>query len=232
VRLEVGSQHIDGTHFQPHVAKVRVYRGPPGSPAVTEWTNELTLGDSAGRPVHRWVTRGRPLGPGATGSWELRQTYDARTQAVYAYERRTSAGDLVRLTIDGRRVRGTRKTGRDTTTHPVDYVLDRAGFAAHASDLVPLAARLSRVPISTAPVWGPGMTRTQLRIFSVRGEVPVEVEGQTIRAWKVEERLEDGKLYATWYLIDRAPYMVYGEVVLPDGQIQRMTEVPVGASER
>jgi hypothetical protein len=39
-------------------------------------------------------------------------------------------------------------------------------------------------------------------------------------------------LYATWYLIDRVPYMVYGEVVLPDGQIQRMTEVTINVPAR
>ena len=32
---------------------------------------------------------------------------------------------------------------------------------------------------------------------------------------------------ATWWLLDKSPYMVYGEVPLPDGTIQRMTEVEI-----
>jgi hypothetical protein len=49
-----------------------------------------------------------------------------------------------------------------------------------------------------------------------------------VNAWKVEEHREsDGKLLATWYLLDKSPYMVYGEVPLPDGSVQRMTEVEV-----
>ncbi|HEX6049132.1 MAG TPA: hypothetical protein VFZ21_07685 [Gemmatimonadaceae bacterium] len=43
---------------------------------------------------------------------------------------------------------------------------------------------------------------------------------------KVEERKRDGSLQANWYLLRESPYMVYGEVPLPDGRIQRMTEVP------
>ena len=44
----------------------------------------------------------------------------------------------------------------------------------------------------------------------------------------VEERKQaDGKLLATWYLLDKSPYMVYGEVPLPDGSMQRMTEIEI-----
>jgi hypothetical protein len=187
----------------------------------------LTLGDSAGRPVHRWVTRGTQFGAAGSSTWELFQTFDAQTQGAYGYVLRSSKGDFTQLTIDGRRVRGVRKTGRDTVAQPVDYLLDRPSFMADASDLVPLAAGLGKVPLSTAPVWSPGMAGSQLRVFRVGAQVPVEVEAEQVVAWKVEERHADGKLYATWYLVDRVPYMVYGEVVLPDGQIQRMTEVTI-----
>ena len=80
----------------------------------------------------------------------------------------------------------------------------------------------------TAPVWGPAMTKSELRIFSVLGKTPVMVEGTQVTAWKVEERRHaDAKLLATWYLTEASPYMVYGEVVLPNGQIQRMSEVEI-----
>ena len=72
------------------------------------------------------------------------------------------------------------------------------------------------------------MTAAEMRVFTVLGTVDVDVEGTKVTAWKVEERKQaDGRLLATWYLVERSPYMVYGEVPLPDGSVQRMTEVEV-----
>jgi hypothetical protein len=46
------------------------------------------------------------------------------------------------------------------------------------------------------------------------------------QAWKVEERREsDQRLMAVWYLVEGSPYMVAGEVFLPNGQVQKMTEI-------
>jgi hypothetical protein len=42
-----------------------------------------------------------------------------------------------------------------------------------------------------------------------------------------EERTADRALCATWWLLDHSPHMVYGEIVLPDGRVQRMTEVEI-----
>lgn len=229
VRLEVGSKEVDGRIYAPHAARVRVRVGDADSPVVAEWTNELTLGDSAGRRVMRWVTKGTRFAPsGAPVTWELRQTYDAVTLAPLGYLSTSSAGGGVRLTLDGRRVRGTRRTPGDSVAKPVDLTLDRPGFIASASDLIPLAVGLKAGTVMTAPVWGPAMTSSELRIFSVIGEVTVTVEGSEVRAWKVEERRHsDRVLLATWYLTKTSPYMVYGEVPLPDGRIQRMTEVAI-----
>jgi hypothetical protein len=67
-----------------------------------------------------------------------------------------------------------------------------------------------------------------MRLFQVLGKGDVNVEGTTINAWKVEERRQaDARLLATWWLLDKSPYMVYGEVPLADGSIQRMTEVEI-----
>ena len=229
IRLEVGSKEIDGRIYAPHVARVRVRVGDADSPIVAEWTNELTLGDSAGRRVMRWVTKGTRFPPsGAPITWELRQTYDAVTLAPLGYLSTSSAGAHVSLTLDGRRVRGTRRTPADSTPKPVDVTLDRPGFIASASDLIPLAVGLKAGTVMTAPVWSPAMTSAELRIFSVVGETTVNVEGTDVRAWKVEERRHgDRTLLATWYLTESSPYMVYGEVPLPDGRIQRMTEVAI-----
>jgi hypothetical protein len=106
LRLRVGSPEIDGRVFPSHSARNRVYMGRDVAP-VSTWTNDLAVGDSAGTQVHRWVTRGVQLGPeGAGSSWELVQTYDARTLQPLTYYRWASNGAYTRLRIDGTRVRG------------------------------------------------------------------------------------------------------------------------------
>jgi hypothetical protein len=234
IRLEVGSPEVDGRIYAPHAARVRVRIGEGEGRVVAEWTNELTLGDSAGRRVMRWVTKGTRLQPtGDTVSWEIRQTYDAVTLAPYGYVATSSTGAFSRLALDGTRVRGTRRAAGDTAVQQVDLTLDRPGFVASASDLVPLAAGLKEGKVMIAPVWGPAMTRSELRIFTVIGRGPVVVEGTGVTAWKVEERRHaDGRLLATWYLTESSPYLVYGEVILPNGQVQRMSEVAIPASTR
>jgi hypothetical protein len=149
------------------------------------------------------------------------------TLAPYGYAASSSAGTWSKLTLDGRRVRGTRRLPNDTTIHQVDVTLDRPGFVASASDLVPLAAGLSAGKVMTAPVWSPNMSQAELRIFTVVNRGPVDVEGTKVDAWKVEERRSSGELVATWWLTESSPYMVYGEVPLPNGQVQRMTEVAI-----
>ena len=229
IRLEVGSEDVNGRVYAPHAARVRVHVGSLDTPPTAEWTNELTLGDSAGRPVMRWVTKGTRISPtGGTTTWELRQTYDAVTLAPYGYHARSSNGAYTQLTLQGTRVRGTRRVPGDTTVQQVDVTLDRPGFVASASDLVPTAVGLREGAVMTAPFWSPAMTRSELRIFTVLGQVSVTVEGTNVKSWKVEERrYSDQQLLATWYLVDTSPYMVYGEVPLPNGQTQRMTEVAV-----
>ena len=227
--LEVGSKQVDGRVYTPHAARVRVWVGPGQGRMRAEWTNVLELGDSAGRRVQRWVTTGRQVTPaGDTVRWELRQTYDAQTLAPLGITRTSSTGATSSLRIEGRHVRGTRRASADAPAEPLDYMIDRPGFVASASDLVPAAVRLDSGVVMVAPVWQPGSTASESRVFSVLGRVDVDVEGTKVNAWKVEERRHaDRVLLATWYLLDRSPYMVYGEVPLPDGSVQRMTEVAI-----
>jgi hypothetical protein len=229
VRLEVGSPEVNGRVYQPHTAPVRVHIGSTDAPVVAEWTNELTLGDSAGRPIMRWVTRGMRKGADGTPvEWEILQTYDHVTLAPYGYVSTSSTGGETRLAIDGRRVKGTRRVHRDSTVQTIDKMVDRMGFIASASDLVPLAAGMKPGMVMTAPVWGPNMPMAETRIFTVIGKEPTPVEGQQWNAWKVEERrASDRTLLAIWYLVDESPYMVAGDVVLPDGRVQKMTEVAI-----
>jgi hypothetical protein len=229
IRIEVGSKEVDGRVYAPHAARVRVWVGPGEGRMRAEWTNVLTHGDSAGRQVHRWVTKGTQITAGGDSvKWELRQTYDARTLAPYGIARTTSTGAMSSLRIDQRRVRGSRRANRDAAIEQVDYEIDRPGFVASASDLVPLAVGMKPGLVIIAPIWGPPMPASEMRIFTVIGKVDVNVEGTVVNAWKVEEHKQaDGRLLATWWLLDKSPYMVYGEVPLPDGSVQRMTEIEI-----
>lgn len=228
IRLEVGSKLVNGRVYAPHKARVRVHGDSGAAAPAAEWINELTLGDSAGRPVMRWVTTGKQ-NPGKPDerTWELRQTYDAETLAPLGYASKSSAGTFSTLVFDGNRVTGKRKMPSDPGVVDVDYNIERRGFIASASDLVPLAVGLKPGIVMTAPVWSPGMKTAETRIFTVIGEEPVDVEGTRVLAWKVEERHADGRMYATWWLLDHSPYMVFGEVIRPDGKVQRMSEVEV-----
>ncbi|HYD54829.1 MAG TPA: hypothetical protein VEA99_19500, partial [Gemmatimonadaceae bacterium] len=149
------------------------------------------------------------------------------------YHRTASTGAEARLRIEGRQVTGTRRANAAAEPAPYAMELDRPGFFAGASDLVPLAVGLKQGTVITAPVWSPGMPRAELRIFTVVGLDTVTVEGARIEAWKVEERRHaDRTLASTWWLLDRSPYMVYGETIGPNGEVRRMTEVETPAGAR
>jgi hypothetical protein len=231
IRLEIGSREVDASYFQPHAAKVRVYvKSPAGQERLrAEWVNVLWPGDSAGIKVHRWVTTGTQIAAsGATTNWELRQTYDAKTLAPYGIARTASNGSASAFRIDGKMVTGWRRANATAPQRDTSWTVEQIGFVGSASDLVPLAVGFSPGKVMTAPIWGVNMPASEMRVFSVIGEEDVDVEGTKVRAWKVEERRQsDRSLYATWWLMPKSPYMVYGEVPLPDGSIQRMTEVAV-----
>jgi hypothetical protein len=227
---EVGSPAVDGRVFAPHAARVKIYRGDS---LVQQWTNELFVGDSAGRRVHRWVTTGErvPLNPTRPLS-VLRQTYDAVTMAPLGYSSNGTTGAYTRVAIDGNRVRGARRLATDTNAvQSIDLTIERPGFFSGASDLVPVAAGLRTGSVIVSPLWSPNAIAPDYRVFVVLADTTLNVEGTMVRARKVEERRRtDGTLYAEWYLLREIPYMVYGEVLLPDGRRQRMTEVTIPTS--
>jgi hypothetical protein len=222
LHLEVGSPEVDALYFVPHRARNSVYIGDATTPSVT-WTNELTVGDSAGLRVHRWVTKGTQAN-GTT--WELHQTYNGRTLAPLKWAQRSSAGADSRLEIDGTRVRGVLKGPGEAPANPIDRTIPRAGFVASASDLVPMAVGLRAGLVMTAPIWSPQSTTVESRVFTVLRQESVKVEGVDVMAWRVEERVHaTGELKATWWLIDVSPYMVLAEIPLSNGQTQRITGV-------
>jgi hypothetical protein len=226
VRLEVGSPEIDGRVFPSHRARNRSYPAG-GGPPVSTWTNELTVGDSAGTPVHRWVTRGVQMGPEGEGAtWELVQTYDARTLAPLTYHRWSGDGSWTRLRLDGTRVRGMQQIAGEAEPRAIEQTLDRPAFFEGASDLVPMAMRLDAGDVVIVPVWAWGMPRTESRVFTALGRERVSVEGLDVSAWKVEERVEgSGRRVAIWYVTDSSPYMVLAEIPTPDGSMRRLTGV-------
>ncbi|MEX2048637.1 MAG: hypothetical protein WEB90_03580 [Gemmatimonadota bacterium] len=79
------------------------------------------------------------------------------------------------------------------------------------------------------PAYGRALGSVLVGLANVAGPAglvaqPVRVEGASFTAWKVEERVQrTGTLLATWYLTLSSPFMVLGEVVLPDGRTQRIT---------
>ena len=229
LRIGVGSPSVDASFMQPHKARVVVERQVGNSWEVSaEWINELTLGDSAGRKVQRWVTSGTRPQPGGTPiKWTIYQTYDRKTLAPYGYYYTSTAGADIRLTMEGNRVRGTRKTPSDAAASPVDLTLSEAAWMAGASDLPPVAAGLAEGKIMIMPVWAPNMQQVEQRIFTVTGKKDVKVQDKTWDTWIVEERAMRGGtmlLLATWYMTDKAPYMVYAEQTMADGSKQRFTE--------
>ena len=232
VRLEVGSPLVRGSVYKPHRARVRVHNGSLDTPPVAEWINILTVGDSAGRRVARWVTLGQLDAATGQAGFDLRQTFDLETMAPLGYALTTRNGARVRLAIDNGHVRGTRKTPADSVARDVDQHVGRIGFIASASDLVPLAVGFRAGAVYIAPVWGPNMAAAEDRIFSVIGQEKMTVEGHEWMAWRVEERRAADRTHlANWFLVEGAPYMVAGEVFLANGQIQRMTEISLPDAE-
>ena len=229
LRIAVGSPAVNASFMEPHRARVIVERQVGSSWEVSaEWINELTVGDSAGKRVQRWVTTGTRQQPGGGQiKWQIFQTYDHTTLAPYGYYYTSSAGADIRLTTEGTRVRGTRKTPSDAAAAPVDITLSEAAYYAGASDLPPVAAGLSTGKIMVMPVWQPSMSQVEQRIFTVTGRKSVKAGDTTWDAWVVEERAVRGGtvlLLATWFMTEKAPYMVYAEQTLADGTRQRFTE--------
>jgi hypothetical protein len=173
------------------------------------------------------VSRGVGLSPEGNGiSWELHQTYDARTLAPLTYYRWSDDGRSMRLRIDGTRVQGEERVPGESRPRVIDRTIDRRGFFAGASDLVPMAIRLRPGLVVTAPVWAPAMERTQVRVFTVVGRESLRVEGDEVSGWKIEERVRgNDRILATWYVTDDSPFMLLAESTLADGRRQRITGV-------
>ena len=84
IRIAVGSPAVNASFMEPHRARVIVERQVGSSWEVSaEWINELTVGDSAGKRVQRWVTTGTRQQPGGGQiKWQIFQTYDRFEEAL------------------------------------------------------------------------------------------------------------------------------------------------------
>lgn len=103
---------------------------------------------------------------------------------------------------------------------------------ASASDLVPPAIGLHEGAVMSVPVWSGDSVPPVQHVFRVLPQRAVDVEGETMLAWPVEERIEESDhLEATWYLVERSPYMVLAEIPAPNGGIRRITGVALDADD-
>lgn len=230
LRLRVGMPEVQGQMFVLHAGKVVVERDTDqGTEVVTQWTNHLAFGDSASRPVMRWITRGSTRRPdGTTGNYVLRQTMDRETLAPYGYDLESSSGTQIKLRINGRQVEGWRKGPQDTARTMVNLQLSEPPFMAGAWDLIVVAATMKEGLVMVMPVWQPGMADIELRSYTITGTKDVKAGDQNWNAFVVEERkLSDPTLMGTWYLVNDPPYMVYAEVTGPDGRPRRMIETSI-----
>jgi hypothetical protein len=221
VRVEVGSPLVNGTVYPAHDGVVTRLRIDGDRVDTTgRWTNILVIGDSAGRAVHRWHTSGTTRGPGGRDvPYDLWQTFDARTLALYGYHLRSGNGTHIQLAIDGVRVRGTRRTPADSAPRSVDITLPRAGFVSGASDLIPQAVEggLREELVITAPIWSPQAGTVELQMWSVRRRTTVEFDGRQAPAWEVEHYSADRALLGTIWLVDDPPYMVRWDIAAREG---------------
>lgn len=223
VRLEVGSPAVKGTFYPEHrgiTTSLRIEAGRTDT--AGRWLNVLVIGDSAGIPVHRWHTGGTTRGPdGRPVRFDLWQTFDARTLALYGYHLQSGSGNLLRLTIDGRRVRGIHRPRADAPERAVDLTLPRAGFVAGAVDLIPQAVGLREGLVLTIPVWSPPADSVVTQVWAVRRRTTVEFEGRQVPGWEMEHYSTGGQRQGTIWLIDEPPYMARWDVATGGGRITR-----------
>ena len=233
VRLEPGTPLIDGRVIRSHVSTQRSTL--PGRPA-NEVVTSLTMRDSAGQRFMTMATRGAIPSDSGPVQYELVQTYDARALTLVSYLLAYSNGDTTRLAIDGRRVRGVRSVPapmrivlaqrRRWMLQPVDQTLDRDGFDSGIVTLLSAAMAFRPGLVITIPIVTHSSGVSDVTVLAVIGREKVQVGGSRVDAWKVEQRRAGERtLSATWYLMDSPPYVAAGEVVVPGGQIMRLTRV-------
>jgi streptogramin lyase len=236
VRIEVGSPLVDGSVYPAHSGRVTRLRIEGQRVDTTgSWTNHLEIGDSAGTPVHRWHTTGTVTSDnGGRTRFELWQTFDARTLALYAYHLRSDQGALIRLSIDGRRVWGIRRAGGDSLVTTVDFMLPRPGYVGGAVDLVPQAiAGGLRVDVAMRlPVWSPPSDKIMEQVWAVRRRTTTEFEGRQVPAWEMIHFAPDGVQRGTIWLIDQPPYMVRWDLEAASGRITRFVGESLTPSSR
>lgn len=223
-RVEVGSPLVNGTFYVSHTGLVTMVRMSSGSTdTIGRWTNELIMGDSAGRPIHRWYTTGWTRGSdGTTTRFDLWQTFDARTLALHTYRLRSGKGTDVRLTIEATRVRGSYRAHADSQPRNVDIMLRHAGFVAGAADLVPPAMGLREGLVIVMPVWNPPADSVETQIWTIDRRRQKEFEGRSLEAWEGAQHDADGKRIGSIWFVNAPPYMVRWDFVASDGGVVRL----------
>lgn len=231
VHVPVGSPLVDGSVYQPHVGRVirlRIEGDRIDTTAV--WTNTLVIGDSAGRPVHRWHTSGWSGPPGgARNRFDLWSTFDGKTLALLGWHMKGATGFEARLAADGRTVRGTMKPPSASEPQPVEFELPEAGFASGAADLIPYAVGLREGLTMTFPLWSPPGRGIETQTWTVTKRDSVSFDGRTVPSW-VMEHFDAGEPDAKgriWF-VDEPPYVVRWDLFGEEGVVIRMIGEPAG----
>jgi hypothetical protein len=226
--VAVGSEMISGLELPVHGSKIDRFQLDPGqAPRNIGWiTNVMSIGDTAGRPVFRFITEGEARQPnGQANRYTLYTTFDRKTTALLGYFISGSLGREVRLTLDGNRVRGTIRPSADAAVQPVDVTLSRPGFLGSSMDI-----QLALLPLRPGltielPVWMPGMTDAESRWYVVVSQGTAKMGGKTVDAWVTEEWNADrSRKLSTMNVIKSAPFMEWQEFDQPSGGKLRLVQ--------
>lgn len=229
IHVPVGSPAVDGSVYRPHVGRVtrlRIEGDRTDTTAV--WLNTLEIGDSAGRPVHRWLTSGWSGPPGgARNQFDLRSTFDGRTLALMGWHMKAGSGFEARLAVDGRSVRGTMKPPSAAEPQAVEFELPEAGFASGAADLIPYAIGLREGLTMTLPLWSPPGRTLETQVWTVTGIQQIEFDGRTVPSWVMEHfDVGDPAPKGRIWFVDEPPYVVQWDLFPEEGVLIRMIGEP------
>lgn len=225
VHVAVGSPLVNGTVYRPHVGRVTRLRIADGRTDTTAvWVNTLVIGDSAGRAVHRWYTRGWSGAPGGPRNrFDLWSTFDATTLALLGWHLKGGAGFEARLAVDGRSVRGTTRPPDAPAAQPVEFELPEAGFASGAADLIPYAVGLREGLTLTLPLWSPPGRKFETETWTVVARDSVAFDGRTVPSWVMEQHAAGAtRAKGRIWFVDEPPYVVRWDVFGDDGAVVRM----------
>lgn len=235
IDVGVGSPLIDGARMRSFTTRIRTFRVAGADPAlVSEATNVITLGDSAGVPVVRVRSSGWSMGPKGRIESTTDFTFDRATLALRGMVSRAADGSERALHADGRSVEMV--VPLPNGAPPLRTALATPGFYGPWSDFVveELPRRVGTV--YRVHLWrpapqpgGPPRIVEETHLYTVARREDVAVLGKTYRqAWVIEDRLAgNDALAGTMWIVDGPPNLVRWLIAMPDGSALRVDQALV-----